>query len=194
MASHGRSVYHPNNAQNLGGGVERWDGIFQSVRPGQRQLFANIDIANTAFIKGGRVESLMAELKRVRGPDDLRGRVNQMDINQFRRHFKGLSFTVSHRGADFKRRYKVAEVSLKPAEQITFAQELNNGTTKNITIPQYYAAAYSMKLRYPFLPCLGVKGKDNQMLYFPAEVCEIVHGRRYMKKVIFFLYFLSEQR
>jgi len=187
MASYGRSVYHSENAQELGGGIQRWDGIFQSVRPGQGQLYANIDIANSAFIKGGKVETLMAEIKRVRGPADLQGRLNQSDFNHFRRHFKGLAFTVSHRGPEFKKRFKVAEISLKTAENITFPQELNNGSKKQVSIPQYYQAAYSLRLRYPFLPCLGVKGKDGHMMYYPAEVCEIVHGKRYMRKVgIFF--------
>jgi len=80
-------------------------------------------------------------------------------------------------------RFKVSEISQQSADGITFAQELNNGTTKKVTIPQYYAAAYNLKLRFPFLPCIGVKGRDNQTMYFPLEVCNIVSGRRYTKRV-----------
>ncbi|KAG0057713.1 Protein argonaute 10 [Gryganskiella cystojenkinii] len=183
MATHGRSVYHGNSAQNLGGGIERWDGAFQSIRPGQGNLYANIDISNTAFVKGGRVENLMAEIQRARSPADLRGRLNKPQLMQLHKHFKGLAFTVSHRGHEFKKRYKVAEISMRSAEEITFEQELNNGSKKKISIPQYYSAAYSLKLSFPFLPCVGVKGKDNKMIYFPAEVCEIVPGKRYLKKL-----------
>lgn len=75
------------------------------------------------------------------------------------------------------------EISLQGADGITFNQELNNGTTKKVTIVQYYQAAYNLKLRYPFMPCIGVKGRDNQTMWFPLEVCNIVPGRRYTKRV-----------
>lgn len=194
MESHGRSAFHSGGAEDLGGGIQRWNGAFQSVRAGQDKLFANIDIANTAFIKGGKVEDLMVEVVKrnnVRNAADL-NRLNLTDLKKLHRHFKGLPFTVSHRGPDFKRRVKkVSEISMKRAQDITFDQELNDGSKKAVTIPQYYDAAYSMKLRYPFLPCVGVKAKDGKMIYYPAEICEIVPGRRYRKKVCFFL---MEQR
>jgi len=126
----------------------------------------------------------MVELKRnARGPADL-NRLNLTDFKRFHKHFKGLPFTVSHRGPDFKRRVKkVSEVSMKIAQDITFDQELNDGSKKAVSIPEYYDAAYSLKLRYPFLPCIGVKAKDGKMIYYPAEICEIVPGRRYRKKI-----------
>ncbi|KAG0321603.1 Protein argonaute 10 [Linnemannia gamsii] len=184
MVSHGRSAYTPNNAQNLGGGIEKWDGIFQSVRPGQGKLFANIDVANTAFIKGGNAAELVAEIKGARTIDEFRGRkLQKRDIQELSKHFKGCSFTVNHRGGDFKKKFKVSEISQQGAESITFTQELNNGSTKKVTIPQYYEAAYNLRLRYPFMPCIGVKGRDNQTMYFPLEVCNIVSGRRYTKRL-----------
>jgi len=71
---------------------------------------------------------------------------------------------------------------MQPADKITFEQETNGGKKTKVTVPQYYAAAYSLRLQYPFLPCLGVKGRDGTM-YFPAEVCNIVPGRRYGRRV-----------
>lgn len=107
QVSVGRSAYTPNNAQDLGGGVEKWDGIFQSIRPGQTQLFANIDVASAAFIKGGNAASLMAEIKRVRHLDELRrpNAITSRDFQTFHKHFKTCSFTVTHRGGNFKKRY-----------------------------------------------------------------------------------------
>lgn len=106
MVSVGRSAFTPNNAQNLGGGIEKWDGIFQSVRPGQGKLYANIDVANTAFIKGGNAAELVAEIKNVRSIDDFRGarKLQKRDILELTKHFKGCSFTVNHRGGDFKKK------------------------------------------------------------------------------------------
>ncbi|KAF9963509.1 Protein argonaute 10, partial [Mortierella alpina] len=183
MVSVGRSAFRPDNAQNLGGGIEKWDGIFQSVRPGQGTLYANIDIASTAFIKGGNVAGLIAEIMNVRSPDDLRNGLLPRDVQRLQRHFKGCAFTVTHRGGDFKKRFKVSELSIKSADKITFDQEMNDGKTAKVSIPQYFSAAYSLKLRYPSLPCIGVKARDGKIMYFPVEVCSIVPGKRYLKKL-----------
>ncbi|KAF9089788.1 Protein argonaute 10 [Mortierella sp. AD031] len=184
MVSVGRSAFTPNNAQNLGGGIEKWDGVFQSVRPGQGQLFANIDVANTAFIKGGNAAELVAEIKGARTIDDFRTRkLQKRDIQELSKHFRGCSFTVNHRGGDFKKKFKVSEVSVETADKISFTQELNDGSTKKVTIPRYYEAAYNLKLHFPFLPCIGVKGRQGQTVYFPLEVCNIVPGRRYTRRL-----------
>ncbi|KAG0358543.1 Eukaryotic translation initiation factor 2C, partial [Gamsiella multidivaricata] len=181
MVNVGRSAYTPNNASDLGGGIEKWDGVFQSVRPGQNGLYANIDIASTAFIKGGNAASLMAEVQNVRNIADLRN-LHRRQFVDLQRHFKGCSFTVNHRGGAHKRKYKVSQVSMMPADKVFFEQETNGGAKKKVSIPEYYTAAYKLKLQYPFLPCLGVKGRDGP-LYFPAEICNIVPGRRYQKKL-----------
>ncbi|KAI1316171.1 hypothetical protein EDD11_010343 [Mortierella claussenii] len=181
MVSVGRSAYTPDNAQNLGGGIEKWDGIFQSIRPGQGQLYANIDVASTAFIKGGNVVDLIMEITNT-DPNGLK-RLGKRDFASLQKHFKGSAFTVTHRGASFKKRYKVSELSMISAEQIKFDQETNDGKKRKITIPTYYKAAYNLQLKYPFLPCIGVKGREGQMMYFPVEVCSIVSGKRYTKKL-----------
>ncbi|ORZ05957.1 Piwi domain-domain-containing protein [Lobosporangium transversale] len=182
MVSAGRSAYRPQGAQNLGGGVEKWDGVFQSVRPGQGKLYANIDIASTAFMKGGRMDDLMVDILRARDQNDLK-RLQRHDIIALQRHFKGASFTVTHRGADFKKRYKISEISASPADKITFDQETNDGKKKKVSIPEYYQTAYNLRLKYPFLPCIGVKAREGQTMYFPVEVCNIVPGKRYTKKL-----------
>ncbi|KAF9924651.1 Eukaryotic translation initiation factor 2C [Linnemannia zychae] len=179
MVSVGRSAFTPNNAQNLGGGIEKWDGIFQSIRPGQGSLYANIDVANTAFIKGGNAAALVAEIKGVRITDLRNRRLQRRDAQDLTKHFKGCSFTVNHRGGNFKKKFKVSEITAAGADTITFAQELNNGTTRRVSIPQYYVAAHNYNLAHPYLPCIGVKGRDGQTMYFPLEVCNIVPGSRY---------------
>ncbi|KAG0016664.1 Protein argonaute 10, partial [Podila clonocystis] len=183
QVSVGRSAFGPSNAQDLGGGVEKWDGIFQSIRPGQRQLYANIDIASAAFIKGGNAAGLMAEIKKVRNVDELRrSAISSRDFQLFHKHFKACSFTVTHRGGNFKKSYKVAEVSMMSSDKITFQQTLADGSKVPMSIPQYYEKAYGLRLQYPFLPCLGVKGREST-LYFPAEVCVVKPGKRFTKRL-----------
>lgn len=78
--------------------------------------------------------------------------------------------------------YKVAEVSMMSADKITFQQTLKDGSKALMSIPQYYQQAYGLRLLFPFLPCIGVKGREST-LYFPAEVCVIQHGKRFTKRV-----------
>ncbi|KAI8359267.1 Piwi domain-containing protein [Mortierella sp. GBAus27b] len=176
----GRSAFSNKNAVDLGGGVEKWEGIFQSVRPGQGQLYANIDVASTAFYKSGNAAQLMVEVAKRRTIDDLRN-LNKWDTQALQKHFKGSTFTVTHRGESHRRRYRVSEVSLKSADKITFEQETNAGRSVSVSIPQYYQKAYQLRLKHPFLPCFGVKGRDGTM-YFPAEVCNIV-PKRYPRRL-----------
>ncbi|KAF9346601.1 eukaryotic translation initiation factor 2C, 2 [Mortierella sp. NVP85] len=174
----GRSAFTSKNKVDLGGGVEKWEGVFQSVRPGQGKLYANIDVASTAFYKGGNAAELMAEIAGRRGGiNDLRG-FNKATWAPLQKHFKGCAFTVTHRGESHRKQYKVSEVSMQAADKTTFDQEAKGIKKTKITLTQYYATIYNLKLQYPFLPCLGVKGRDG-VKYFPAEVCNIVPGRRY---------------
>jgi eukaryotic translation initiation factor 2C len=99
----GRSAFSNRNAVDLGGGVEKWEGIFQSVRPGQGQLYANIDVASTAFYKSGNAAQLMVEVAKRRTIDDLRN-LSKWDTQALQKHFKGCTFTVTHRGESHRRR------------------------------------------------------------------------------------------
>jgi eukaryotic translation initiation factor 2C len=98
----GRSAFTPSNKVDLGGGLEKWEGVFQSVRPGQGGLYANIDVASTAFIKGGNAVDLMVEVSGRRNINDL-SNLQRRDILLLQKHFKQCSFTVTHRGGDTRR-------------------------------------------------------------------------------------------
>lgn len=43
---------------------------------------------------------------------------------------------------------------------------------KKITVDQYYFIKHNWDLRYPFLPCIAVKGGGTHKNYFPLEVIE----------------------
>jgi len=76
----------------------------------------------------------------------------------------------------------VSEVSRVPANKVTFDLETNAGQKKRVSIPDYYQTAYNLKVAYPSLPCFGVQGRDG-IMFFPAEVCNVVPGRRHLRKV-----------
>lgn len=53
---------------------------------------------------------------------------------------------------------------------------------KEMTVDRYFAEKYG-KLKYPNLPCVVKKGKDNTPLYFPLECLRIAKNQRYEKKL-----------
>ncbi|KAF9953915.1 hypothetical protein BGZ72_005073 [Mortierella alpina] len=177
-ANVGRSVYLPDGATDLGGGLEKWNGIFQSIRPGQDRIYANIDTTATAFIKGGNAVDVMRMIVRNM---DLRRGLNKGELSQVEKILKGAYFTVTHR-TDFKRKLKLMQLSDKGADRIFFDMTTNDGTSRKVSVDEYFEKTYGKRLSYPALPCFGVKSKDTT-LYFPAEVCYIASGQHYKKKL-----------
>jgi eukaryotic translation initiation factor 2C len=55
-----------------------------------------------------------------------------------------------------------------------------NGTLKSVT--DYFRETYGYVIRHPALPCLQV-GNSQRPNYLPMEVCKIVEGQRYSKRL-----------
>ncbi|KAG0006440.1 argonaute 1 [Modicella reniformis] len=177
MVNVGRSVYIPDGARDLGGGIEKWDGIFQSIRPGQGQCFVNIDTTATAFIKGGNAAEVIGEILKLR---DLRNALRNGEIARVEGLLKGCDFTVTRDRN--QRRYKLIRLSEKSADRTYFDMVSSDGSTKKVSVKEYFAHTYGCVLRYPELPCFGAKGKGSTS-YFPAELCYINPGQHYKKKL-----------
>ena len=46
----------------------------------------------------------------------------------------------------------------------------------------FFLDKYGIELRYPGLPCLKV-GQEHKHTYLPMEMCKIVPGQRFLKKL-----------
>lgn len=79
-------------------------------------------------------------------------------------------------------RYKMLRLSEKSADRTYFDMVANDGSNKRMSVKEYFAQTYGTTLRYPELPCLGARGKGSTS-YFPAELCYIIPGQHYKKKV-----------
>ncbi|KAG0308842.1 eukaryotic translation initiation factor 2C, 2 [Dissophora globulifera] len=178
MANVGRSVYVPENATNLGGGIEKWEGIFQSIRPGPQRCYLNVDITATAFIKSGNAVEVLRSMDQRFDPSRS---MHRSDVARLEQLLKGCMFTVSNR-SDRPRRHKVISVSATAADRTYFDMTTNDGATRKVSVSEYFEQTYGKRLRYPALPCIGSKGKQA-VCYFPIEVCSIVPGQHYKKKL-----------
>uniref|UniRef100_A0A8B9F4B6 Protein argonaute-1 n=1 Tax=Amazona collaria TaxID=241587 RepID=A0A8B9F4B6_9PSIT len=93
----------------------------------------------------------------------------------------GLKVEVTHCGT-MRRKYRVCNVTRRPASHQTFPLQLENGQTVERTVAQYFREKYNLQLKYPHLPCLQV-GQEQKHTYLPLEVCNIVAGQRCIKKL-----------
>ncbi|XP_039282440.1 protein argonaute-2 isoform X3 [Nilaparvata lugens] len=168
--------YHP-----LGGGREVWFGFHQSVRPSQWKMMLNIDVSATAFYKAQPVIEFMCEVLDIRDINDQRKPLTDSQRVKFTKEIKGLKIEITHCGT-MRRKYRVCNVTRRPAQMQSFPLQLENGQTVECTVAKYFLDKYKMKLRYPHLPCLQV-GQEHKHTYLPLEVCNIVAGQRCIKKL-----------
>ena len=168
--------YHP-----LGGGREVWFGFHQSVRPSQWKMTLNIDVSATAFYKAQPVIEFMCEVLDIRDVNEQRKPLTDSQRVKFTKEIKGLKIEITHCGT-MRRKYRVCNVTRRPAQLQSFPLQLENGQTVECTVAKYFLDKYKMKLRYPHLPCLQV-GQEHKHTYLPLEVCNIVAGQRCIKKL-----------
>jgi eukaryotic translation initiation factor 2C len=168
--------YHP-----LGGGREVWFGFHQSVRPSQWKMMLNIDVSATAFYKAQPVIDFMCEVLDIRDVNEQRKPLTDSQRVKFTKEIKCLKIEITHCG-QMRRKYRVCNVTRRPAQMQSFPLQLDNGQTVECTVSKYFLDKYKMKLRFPHLPCLQV-GQEHKHTYLPLEVCNIVQGQRCIKKL-----------
>ncbi|KAF0286701.1 Protein argonaute-2 [Amphibalanus amphitrite] len=168
--------YHP-----LGGGREVWFGFHQSVRPSQWKMMLNIDVSATAFYKSQAVVDFMCEVLDIREVSEQRKPLTDSQRVKFTKEIRGLKIEITHCGS-MRRKYRVCNVTRRPAQMQSFPLQLENGQTVECTVAKYFLDKYRMKLRFPHLPCLQV-GQEHKHTYLPLEVCTIVAGQRCIKKL-----------
>uniref|UniRef100_A0A8C6X3I5 Argonaute RISC component 1 n=1 Tax=Naja naja TaxID=35670 RepID=A0A8C6X3I5_NAJNA len=172
--------YHP-----LGGGREVWFGFHQSVRPAMWKMMLNIDVSATAFYKAQPVIEFMCEVLDIRNIDEQPKPLTDSQRVRFTKEIKGLKVEVTHCG-QMKRKYRVCNVTRRPASHQTFPLQLESGQTVECTVAQYFKQKYNLQLKYPHLPCLQVKSIFKQIPASPLpifQVCNIVAGQRCIKKL-----------
>ncbi|CAG8668612.1 21019_t:CDS:2 [Gigaspora margarita] len=171
----GRSFYTSEGSQALFGGVEVWQGYYQSVRPAPNTMMINIDLSATAFFEGGPLVQMVLKLLGRRSADELRRGITDRDRSKLEKSLKKLKIKVTHRGDTVaKRRFKILKITNTPASATKFDVE-----GQSTDVASYFQKTYNMRLNYPFLPCVVIR-KEN---YLPMEVCDVIEGQRHTRKL-----------
>ncbi|TNN72185.1 Protein argonaute-2 [Liparis tanakae] len=166
----GRSFFTPSEgcSNPLGGGREVWFGFHQSVRPSLWKMMLNIDVSATAFYKAQPVIEFMCEVLDFKSIEEQQKPLTDSQRVKFTKEIKGLKVEITHCG-QMKRKYRVCNVTRRPASHQTFPLQQENGQTIECTVAQYFKDKYKLILRYPHLPCLQV-GQEQKHTYLPLEM------------------------
>uniref|UniRef100_A0A0E0K7C3 Uncharacterized protein n=1 Tax=Oryza punctata TaxID=4537 RepID=A0A0E0K7C3_ORYPU len=173
-APFGRSFFSPDlgRRQPLGEGLESWRGFYQSIRPTQMGLSLNIDMSATAFIEPLPVIDFVAQLLN----SDIHSRpLSDAERVKIKKALRGVKVEVTHRG-NMRRKYRISGLTIQPTRELTFPVD-EGGTVKSVV--QYFQETYGFAIQHTYLPCLTVQ----RLNYLPMEVCKIVEGQRYSKRL-----------
>lgn len=168
----GRSFFTPQLGEGeLGNGLLYWKGFYQSLRPTQMGLSLNIDMSARAFFEPILVVEFVGKyINR-----DLTRPLSDQDRINVKRALKSVRVEVRHQGI---RRHKISSITTQTTQQLMFKDD--NGA--NISVVQYFHRKYNIVLQYPFLPAVQA-GSDTKPIYLPMELCRIVEGQRFSRKL-----------
>ncbi|KAJ9552866.1 hypothetical protein OSB04_016911 [Centaurea solstitialis] len=173
----GRSFYSPDlgRRQPLGEGLESWRGFYQSIRPTQMGLSLNIDMSSTAFIEPLPVIDFVTQLLN----RDVSARpLSDADRVKIKKALRGVKVEVTHRG-NMRRKYRISGLTSQATRELNFPVD-ERGTMKSVV--EYFRETYGFTIVHIQWPCLQV-GNTQRPNYLPMEVCKIVEGQRYSKRL-----------
>ncbi|AQK63824.1 protein argonaute 12 isoform X4 [Zea mays] len=158
---------------DIGSGVECWRGYYQSLRATQMGLSLNIDISATAFYKAQPILEFALEYLNIR---DTSRRLSDQDRLKLKKVLKGVRVVATHR-RDIAIHYKITGITSLPLNSLTFNQD-----GASVSVVQYFKHQYNYSLKHIHWPCLQ-SGNDSRPTYLPMEVCSILGGQRYSRKL-----------
>ncbi|KAF9624717.1 hypothetical protein IFM89_013255 [Coptis chinensis] len=91
---------------------------------------------------------------------------------------RGVKVEVTHRG-NMRRKYRIFGLTSQATRELTFPVD-ERGTIKSVV--QYFQETYGFVIQNTHWPCLQV-GSQQRPNFLPMEVCKIVEGQRYSKRL-----------
>ncbi|RIA81109.1 Piwi domain-containing protein [Glomus cerebriforme] len=169
-----KSFFTPQGARPFSGGMEVWQGYYQSARPTTGRMMINVDLSATVFYEAGPLVQMVTKILGRRSPDDLRRGFLDKDRQKVERTIKGLRIRDNHLSGR-KRRFKIERLTPTSASNTQF----DRGDGSNIDVATYFYQQHNRRLNHAYLPCVVVR----KNVYLPMEVCDVIEGQRYMRKL-----------
>ncbi|RLN33503.1 hypothetical protein C2845_PM03G22140 [Panicum miliaceum] len=137
-------------------------------------LSLNIDTCSTSFYKSIPAVQFVKECLLVTNPTQP---FSDRDRLKIKKALRGVRVETTHQQGK-RSIYKITGITSVPLEQLSFP--CNDGT--QLTVVQYFKQRYKYMLQYTAWPCLQF-GNDSKPIYLPMEVCEIIEGQKYSRKL-----------
>ncbi|TYH53560.1 hypothetical protein ES332_D09G107800v1 [Gossypium tomentosum] len=172
----GRSFFHTSLGPRgeLGNGIEYWCGYYQCLRPTQMGLSLIIDASARSFYEPILVSEFVVKHFRL---SNLSKPLSDQDRIKVKKALMGVRVRLIC--MNYAKTCKIIGVSRDPISQLTFT--LDDKRT-NVSVVKYFRDKYNVVLKYPSLPALQ-RGSEARPVYLPMELCSIVEGQRYTKKL-----------
>lgn len=172
----GRSFFSASGGKReIGNGVECWTGFYQSLRPTQMGMSLNMDVSTTSFYESITVLDFVAKFLRLDLSRPPARPLSDNDCAKLKKVLKGVRIEVTHVAG---KRYKISGVSSVATNRLMFF----DSDKKQKSVAQYFQEKYKIRLQYDNLQSLQ-SGSDSKPIYLPMELCKIVEGQRYPKKL-----------
>ncbi|EEE66396.1 hypothetical protein OsJ_22736 [Oryza sativa Japonica Group] len=135
----------------------------------------SLDMSATAFFEPLPVIDFVIQLLNT----DIRSRpLSDAERVKIKKALRGVKVGVTHRG-NMRRKYRISGLTSQATRELTFPVD-QGGTVKSVV--QYFQETYGFAIQHTYLPCLQV-GNQQRPNYLPMEVCKIVEGQRYSKRL-----------
>lgn len=177
--------------QDLGGGVEVFRGVYQSLRLAQGgRLIINLDVANTTFWKPtALLAAMIANNQNVSNPPALVAYLTDRQKHETHRkatsgRFKGTVCKAVYPGNPAaNREWKCFRLSKTDAntEKLEWKDpQTRQPTGEHVSVAEYFRRKYNHRLQYPQLPLMEMTKKG---VMFPIELLHIQANQRYAAKL-----------
>ncbi|KAG2664857.1 hypothetical protein I3760_16G102400 [Carya illinoinensis] len=110
--------------------------------------------------------------------DDTSKPLSDTERVKIKKALRGVKVEVTHRG-NLRRKYHISGLTSQATRELAFPID-ERGTIKPVV--EYFYESYGFVIQHPQWPCLQV-GNEQRPNYLPMEVCKIVEGQRYSKKL-----------
>ena len=195
FVAHKRSFFVRDSERlNLGGGVEVFKGVYQSMRLAEgKKLIVNLDVANTTFFQPQSMTGAILSKYNLRDTQAIIAQMKPAGQNGSR-YLNPFARQVQ---TTFKRAMCRAKYPGNPAPEKDwniFQISVNNATEQKVqwrnpetkvkegfvTVQQYFQRKHNIRLQYPQLPLVEMTKKGT---HFPMELIYIKEHQRYPFKL-----------
>ncbi|KAI5301757.1 hypothetical protein KEM56_001385 [Ascosphaera pollenicola] len=179
--------------RDIGGGAVAFKGIYQAIKvvhPGR--LCLNIDTSNTCFWAQWSLHALAKEYFGINNYPQLTAELRPVTTDRSRKasarfNMMNVRLTKLRVKADYKgcpcpdKVWTVKRYLNASAKEWEFDfKDKATGTTRKITIANYFREKYNYHLQYPDLPLVEMTKKG---VVYPMEVCFLQGNQRYPYKL-----------